>query len=472
MQRARSSVLLLALATMLAFALPATAGPLDPNGTFNDDDESVHEADIEAIADAGVTFGCNPPDNDLYCPENDVTRAQMASFIVRGIEFLEGPLPEPSVDAFGDDVESVHAPDIDKLAELGVARGCNPPDNDLYCPEASMTRGQMAAFLTRAFEYSDDDPDTDRFTDDNNSEFEADIEALASAGVTLGCNPPTNDMFCPDDPVTRGQMASFLTRALDLTPLPPPSIQEADLVRPAFLLDQPAGGPWVATIARYVQSGEDTPADAVEALLDGLTEGEMSQTPAFSDAVPDETELLGLELDSGVATVDLSGEFDDGGGSASMLGRLAQLTFTLIPYSSIDEVMLELDGVPVTTFSSEGIDISDGLDVAFFNDTGLIADKTPLSPAWFEFVDSPFAVTGYSRSFEATVNWELYDADGELLDEGFATTGSGDATFREMVFAVTYEVDRTQLGTLMVFEVSAADGGIIDLRETAVWLLP
>jgi hypothetical protein len=73
----------------------------------------------------------------------------------------------------------------------------------------------MAAFLVRALEYRDDGGGN-RFTDDNNSVFEGAIDRLATAGVTRGCNPPVNDRFCPDQPVTRGQMAAFLTRALDL----------------------------------------------------------------------------------------------------------------------------------------------------------------------------------------------------------------------------------------------------------------
>ena len=75
----------------------------------------------------------------------------------------------------------------------------------------------MAAFLSRAFEYADraDDP----FTDDDGSIFEPDIERLAAARVTLGCNPPDNTLFCPNQSVTRGQMAAFLHRAVPpLTP--------------------------------------------------------------------------------------------------------------------------------------------------------------------------------------------------------------------------------------------------------------
>ncbi len=102
--------------------------------------------------------------------------------------------------------------EIDWLADTGTTRGCNPPTNDRYCPDDPVTRGQMAAFLTRALNLPGSDNDT--FNDDNGSVFEANIEALAAAGITRGCNPPTNNRFCPDDPVTRGQMAAFLYRAL------------------------------------------------------------------------------------------------------------------------------------------------------------------------------------------------------------------------------------------------------------------
>ena len=72
----------------------------------------------------------------------------------------------------------------------------------------------MAAFLTRALNLSD--RGSVDFTDDDNSPFEADIERMAAAGITMGCNPPANDRLCPNDYVSRGQMAAFLARGLDL----------------------------------------------------------------------------------------------------------------------------------------------------------------------------------------------------------------------------------------------------------------
>jgi len=113
---------------------------------------------------------------------------------------------------FRDDDSSVFEDDIIWLAASGITQGCNPPTNDRFCPESPVTRGQMAAFLTRALSLSAPDA-VDTFTDDDGSEFETSIEALSAAGITRGCNPPTNDLFCPDDSLTRAQMAAFLTRA-------------------------------------------------------------------------------------------------------------------------------------------------------------------------------------------------------------------------------------------------------------------
>lgn len=180
----------------------------DTSGRFVDDDASVHEMDIERLAELGVTRGCNPPSNDRYCPTERVTRGQMAAFLVRALS-----LPAGTPDQFVDDDSSIFESAIDALATAGITRGCNPPTNDRFCPNDYVTRGQMAAFLTRGFALPPGVPD--RFVDDDGSIFEADIDALAAAGITQGCNPPTNDRYCPTDYVTREQMASFLVRAVD-----------------------------------------------------------------------------------------------------------------------------------------------------------------------------------------------------------------------------------------------------------------
>lgn len=182
---------------------------------FVDTQASVHADSIDRLAAAGITAGCNPPTNNQFCPDDPVTRGQMAAFLNRGLD-----LGATSTDFFNDDDGISFEKDINKMAAAGITGGCNPPAKDNYCPWNTVTRGQMAAFLARALEL----PETsiDYFNDDDGTTFENDINKMAAAGITSGCNPPTKDHYCAGQNVTRAQMATFLTRALDLPPAPPP----------------------------------------------------------------------------------------------------------------------------------------------------------------------------------------------------------------------------------------------------------
>ncbi|MCP4304835.1 MAG: hypothetical protein GY788_08185 [bacterium] len=217
-------LLFISLLLVGSLAAPAVA-ELGPGGSFVDDDGNVHEGFIEAIAAEGITRGCNPPVNDKYCPAAAVTRGEMAAFLVRALA-----LPVTRTDYFNDDSSSVFQADINALAEAGITRGCNPPSNDRFCPADAVSRGQMAAFLVRAFAYTDPGQG-DWFTDDDGSVFEADIDRLRQAGVTNGCNPPANTLYCPNADVRRDEMASFLGRVLGLSPVFPPAVGES-CVRP------------------------------------------------------------------------------------------------------------------------------------------------------------------------------------------------------------------------------------------------
>ena len=183
-------------------------GPGDIN-PFVDDDGHVFENAIEWLDSQGITSGCNPPINDRFCPDDFVTRGQMAAFLVRALHYSDGG----NVNYFIDDNGHVFENAINRLRTAGVTQGCNPPTNNRYCPNAFVTRGQMAAFLVRAFGYTAGG-NVNYFTDDNGTLFETAINRLRTAGVTLGCNPPANDHYCPNALVTRGQMAAFLKRAL------------------------------------------------------------------------------------------------------------------------------------------------------------------------------------------------------------------------------------------------------------------
>ncbi|MCP3995757.1 MAG: hypothetical protein GY722_11920 [bacterium] len=182
----------------------------DPSNTlpFIDISASAFAEDIVWLSGESITRGCNPPSNTRYCPSSTVTRGEMAAFLVRALDLTD----TGGGNTFTDDDGSVFEPDIAKLAAAGITKGCNPPQNDRFCPDDRVTRQQMAAFLVRAYELTDDGGGN-YFTDDNGSVFEPDIAKLAAAGITKGCNPPTNTEFCPYSAVTREQMAAFLHRA-------------------------------------------------------------------------------------------------------------------------------------------------------------------------------------------------------------------------------------------------------------------
>lgn len=174
---------------------------------FTDTVNQTFEADVDWAAKAGVTQGCNPPENTRFCPDDPVTREQMAAFLKRHLH-----LPSASKDYFLDDEDSTFEADINAMAEAGITRGCNPPANNRFCPEDGVTREQMAAFIVRALGLTADS--LGGFSDvPTQNVFQLDIAKLATAGITKGCNPPANSRFCPDDEVTRGQMTAFLHRS-------------------------------------------------------------------------------------------------------------------------------------------------------------------------------------------------------------------------------------------------------------------
>ena len=161
------------------------------------------EAAIDWLAAEGITLGCNPPLNTRFCPDDTVTRGQMAVFVSRALN-----LPAPAADHFDDDRGQFYESAVNRLYEAGITQGCGP---NRYCGDAEITREQMSAFLARTLGLPT--AAGDFFRDDDSSVFESAINRVATARITLGCNPPTNDLYCPTELVTRGQMAAFLRRA-------------------------------------------------------------------------------------------------------------------------------------------------------------------------------------------------------------------------------------------------------------------
>ena len=152
-------------------------------------------AAIIGIARKGIVSGCGP---GRFCGASGVTRAQLAAFLDRALD-----LPITHVDYFADDNGNFAEDSINRLAEAGVVHGCA---DGAYCPNARVNRGQMAKFLVRA--YGVPPSDVDAFADDSTSTTEAYHDALAAAGLSVGCNVgPIRPRYCPNDPLLRRELA-------------------------------------------------------------------------------------------------------------------------------------------------------------------------------------------------------------------------------------------------------------------------
>jgi hypothetical protein len=209
----------------------------------------------------------------------------------------------------------------------------------------------------------------------------------------------------------------------------------------------------VAPVRRTVASTPAVARAALDALMTGPTSDETSD--GLATAVPDDTTVLGVSIADGVATVDLSGAFDDGGGSASMLGRVAQVVATLTQFSTVERVAFRLDGEPVETIGGEGVVVDPPIGrKAIEEQSPQILIESPLPG---DTVTSPIRVRGTANVFEATVSFEVRDATGTVIHEGFTTATSGTGT--RGTFDTTLPVpgvDGTM--TITAFEASAEDG--------------
>jgi len=167
---------------------------------------------VENLFHNGVTAGCG---GGNYCPDDDVTRAQMAAFLLKakhGAQYV----PASCTGVFTDVAcPSLFADWIEALHSEGITGGCGNGD---YCPANPVTRGQMAVFLLKAAHdpgYVPPPCAATAFSDVPcpGAQFVDFINELAAEGITAGCG---NGNYCPNDPVTRGQMAVFLVKMFGL----------------------------------------------------------------------------------------------------------------------------------------------------------------------------------------------------------------------------------------------------------------
>lgn len=207
-----------------------------------------------------------------------------------------------------------------------------------------------------------------------------------------------------------------------------------------------------------LESAGPTPAEAVGALL--------ANEDGRPTEIPGGTRLNGVVVTERTATVDLSREFESGGGSTSMQARVAQVVYTLTQWSFVRRVTFELDGEPVEAIGGEGVPAR-ALTRADFERVlpPIFVDPPPVSAS------PPLNVAGSASVFEANVSFRL-EVDGETIARGFTTAAEGAPGRGAFSGMLDFDVEEPTDATLVVFEVSAADASETNVVRMPVRLCP
>jgi immunoglobulin-like protein involved in spore germination/sporulation and spore germination protein len=185
----------------------------------------------------------------------------------------------------------------------------------------------------------------------------------------------------------------------------------------------------VAPVQRGIVTGPAIGSATIRELLKGPS----SDDEGVETAIPSGATLESLDIGNGVASLELSRPLPS-------QAALAQIVYTLTQFSTVKRVSVGGKTAGRRAFEAQ---------------TPAILIETPAAG---DTVQSGFEVTGTANTFEATFNYELQDAAGKVIAKNFVTATSGSGTRGTFRFTVTYKISKPQEGTLVAFEVSAADG--------------
>ena len=291
------------------------------------------------------------------------------------------------------------------------------------------------------------------------------VAACAAGSGDLGgvaTAPPTGGSS-PDVPtaVPTAAAGSPVTSP-DSTPSGSPAGRTT--VRTYFFLGSFTDNAGLAPVERDIPKTQAVGLASVSALLAGPIEPELAASPAMYTSIPEGTRFLGLQISNGVATVNLSSEFEAGGDSLSVSGRIAQVVYTLTQFPTVNGVRFEFDGVP-----PKGVFIG-----AFTraNYTAFLPAIFVDRPAWGATLGAPARVTGVANVFEATLRISILDASGTVLVDQRAMASCGTGCWGTFDLTVPYHVATAQSGTLRVYDLAAKDGSRENVTEYPVALTP
>ena len=374
------------------------------SGRFVDEDGTFHEENIEIVAALGVAVGCNPPENDRFCPRRLVNRAQMATFLSR---VLGGAAHVEATGAGPTDVpdDAWYSSDVQRLVEAGVVE---LPEDGTFRPLEPLTRLEMAVLLVRAFPALQvvEEP-VGVFSDVPIDWKEAGaVEGILDAGVTLGCSQEPRS-FCPDRPVTRAQMASFLVRALRSPPedagqVPLPgtgvAVRMARAVWPAGNFQAALHRALLLELGYEVGDPAGLELEPAAAYV-GMAEGRIDFWA--NSWYPDHDSLMDLQIGDGSRVGDSVSPVGAQMAAGGLRGFLISRAFA---QEHGIETIDDLDRNPVALAAYDATDVHPG--------NGL-AEIYGCPPSWacYDIIDSMIAFSGWENIDQATGTYESMHAD-------------------------------------------------------------
>jgi hypothetical protein len=225
----------------------------------------------------------------------------------------------------------------------------------------------------------------------------------------------------------------------------PAAIPETEAAIYVFFEGYPVEpGPYLVALSR---PGVDDVEGALSALLDGVDQHETSL--GLSSTIPEGTALLGVEVVDGVANVDLSGAFTTGGGSLSMMGRVAQVVYTATSFQDVDAVRFLIDGALLDVLGGEGLIIDEPQTREAWEE--LVSPILIEQPLWGSTFGSELTFSGTANVDSGMVSYVIVDSNGVIAEEGAVSTTPG----QRGGFAGSVTIDQIAnpgLGSIIVWE--------------------
>jgi hypothetical protein len=205
---------------------------------------------------------------------------------------------------------------------------------------------------------------------------------------------------------------------------------------------------------------------ALASMLSGPTGDQRGA--GVDSAIPGGTELLDLVIEKGVATVDLSSQFESRPSDPPMALRLAQVVYTIGQFSTVQSVRFRIDGASRTVIG--GVPVQGTQSMKGYE--SLLPAIVVESPSIGSPASSPLSVSGSANVFEATVSIRILDEDGSKIAETFTNASCGTGCRGDYSVAVRFSVDHEQPGIVEVFDYSAKDGSQENVVRIPVVLAP